>query len=279
MSRARRRIHDLLSGDHTEDRTSRWTNHAIVALISASVLAFLLETVPWIQAAYGRGLALFEAGAVVVFTVEYLGRLWSAPEDERYGGPGGRLRWMVSPLAIVDLLAILPFYLGFLVPVDLIALRLLRLFRILRLGKIARYSRSLKTMTRVVRRKRRELVMGFFTLTVLLVLASWAMWLTERHAQPEAFTSVPETLWWAVITLTTVGYGDVVPVTTVGRVLAGVLSVIGLGFIALPSGILASGFVEELQEEMRAEEEAGHELPARCPHCGELLAGDETPQP
>lgn len=271
VSKARRRAYELLSGDHAEDLASRWVNYGIVALILTSVVAFLLETIPEVRAVHGSRLVLFETLAVAVFTVEYAGRLWTAREDDRYAGIGGRLRWMGSPLAVVDLLAILPFYLGFLVPVDLIALRLLRLFRILRLGKIARYSRSLKTMTRVVRRKRRELLMAFFTLTLFLVLAAWAMWLTERHAQPEAFSSVPETLWWAVITVTTVGYGDVVPVTSLGRVLGGFLAVIGLGFIALPSGILASGFIEELQEEIRAEEEAGEELPARCPHCGELV--------
>lgn len=270
--RWRRRAHELLSGDHVDDVASRLVNYTIVTLILASVVGFMLETVEPIRAEHGFWLVALETGAVAVFTVEYLGRVWAAPEDERYEGAlVGRLRWMASPLGLIDLLAILPFYLGFLFPTDLILLRLLRLFRVLRLAKIARYSRALKTMTRVVRRKRRELAMGFFTLTLFLVLAAWAMWLVERNVQPEAFSSVPETLWWAVITLTTVGYGDVVPVTDPGQVLAGVLAVIGLGFIALPSGILASGFVEELQEQIRAEEEAGNELPARCPHCGEAI--------
>lgn len=274
MLLSRRRAHELLHGEHTGDRASRLVNYVIVALILATVAAFLLETMQPVRARAGAWLHRVELFAVAVFSVEYVGRLWTAPEDERFGdGWRARLRWMVSPLAIVDLLAILPVYLGSLVTVDLFLLRLLRLFRILRLAKIARYSRSLRTMTRVVRRKRQELLMGFFTLAILLVLAAWGMWLVEREVQPQAFASVPGTLWWAVITITTVGYGDVVPVTGLGKALAGVIAVVGLGFIALPSGILASGFVEELTEQQRAEEEAGHELPARCPHCEELLRG------
>lgn len=269
---SRRRAWELLHGEHAEDRASRWVNYLIVVLILASVVAYVLETMPEVSRRIGPELVRLELFAVAVFSVEYVGRLWTVPEDPRYSdGWRGRLRWIGTPLAIVDLLAILPFYLGALVTTDLILLRVMRLFRILRIAKISRYSESLRTMTRVFRNKRRELLTSVLTLSLLLVLAAWGMWLVEGEVQPEAFASVPATLWWAVITITTVGYGDVVPVTALGRLLAGVIAVIGLGFIALPSGIFASGFVEEMTEQQRAEEEAGRELPARCPHCHELL--------
>jgi voltage-gated potassium channel len=160
-------------------------NYLIVGLIVTTVFAFLLDNVPGIHETYGPWPVGFETFAVAVFTVEYVGRIWVAPENERHrGAVRWRLRWLVSPLGIVDLLAILPFYLGFFFPADLLLLRLFGLFRILRLAKIARYSRSLKTMTRVVRRKRRELGMALFVLSLFLVLAAWLIGLSERSVQP-----------------------------------------------------------------------------------------------
>lgn len=271
----RGRVAELLHGSHREDPVSRWTNVAIVALILANVLAFVLESVAELRAAYAPYFDAFEVVSVILFSIEYVGRLWTAPEDERFqGAVVGRLRWVITPLAVVDLLAVLPFWLGTILVLDLRVLRILRLFRIARVLKLARYSRALQAMARVVRRKRNELVMTLAGCSLLLVLAASLMWIAENQAQPEAFSSIPDALWWAVVTLTTVGYGDAVPVTTAGRLIGAAIAVIGVGFIALPAGLLASGFVEELTEEQRAEEQAGHELPARCPHCGELLAGE-----
>lgn len=270
-TRFRRRVHELLRGSHREDRLSRWVNHVIIALIVATVLAFMLETVPSIQERFGVWLFRFEMLAVFAFTVEYVGRVWSAVEEPRFAHPlKGRLRWMVTPLGVVDLLAILPFFLATVLPHGLIVLRLLRLFRVVRLAKIARYSRSLQMMVRVVRRKRRELVMAFFSVGILLVLAAWGMWMIEHPVQPDAFPSVPETLWWAVITITTVGYGDVVPITMGGRLLAGVVALLGVGFIALPAGLLAAGFVEEL-EGLPAGSPHVEGARVTCPRCGETL--------
>lgn len=272
------RVFEILRGTRDEDTLARVVNTAIVALILANVLAFILESVASLYARYGAFFDAFEVASVAVFTVEYLARLWAAPEDPQNTHPvTGRLVWMGTPLALVDLLAVLPFYLGALVPLDLRVLRVLRVLRIARVLKLARYSKALQAMGRVIRRKRSELVMTMFACALLLVLAASLMWLAEHEAQPTAFPDIPQALWWAVITLTTVGYGDVVPVTTAGRLIGALIAVIGIGFIALPAGLLASGFVEELNEEQQAAEEAGETLPARCPHCGELIAGEEPP--
>ncbi len=277
LERARLRADELLRGSHTQDALSRWVNHLLIGLILATAVAFMLETVDPIRERYGSWLVGFEGVAVIMFTLEYIGRVWTAPEEPRFAHPvTGRLRWMITPLAIVDLLAIVPFYLGAYLPYDLILLRLLRLFRVIRLAKISRYSRSLQTMARVVRRQRQELFMAFATVLMLMVLAAWGMWLIESSVQPDAFSSVPATMWWAVITLTTVGYGDVVPATTLGRILAGVIALLGVAFLALPAGILAGGFVEELTEQTPPQDRVG-ETDDACPHCGGPLPHDEAP--
>lgn len=263
----RRRVHELLRVGEEADTAARWVNGAIVTLILLSVLALILGTVEPLAAGYGDLLGAFEVLSVALFTVEYLARLWSAPEDPSYAHPlGGRLRWSVTPLALVDLLAVLPFYLPMVATLDGRSLRVLRLFRMVRVLKVARYSRSLQTMGRVFRAKRQELTLTLFTVGVLVVVASSLMYFAEHEAQPEAFSSIPETVWWAVITLTTVGYGDVIPVTTAGRILGSVIAVLGIGMIALPAGILGSGFVEEIQKRRDAAEAAAG--PLTCPHCG-----------
>lgn len=270
--RPRRRAYELLRGTRREDPLSRWVNEGIVALILLNVVAFVLESIPSLAARYGSFFTLFETVSVAIFTAEYLARLWVAPEDPQTPHPVlGRLRWSVTPLALVDLLAVAPFYLGALVPLDLRVLRALRVLRILRILKLARYSKALQAMGRVIRRKKQELVMTLAACSLLLVVAASLMWMAEQEVQPEAFGSIPQAIWWAIITLTTVGYGDAVPMTAAGRVIAAIIAIIGIGFIALPAGILASGFVEELSEEQHAIEEAGGTLPARCPHCGEEL--------
>lgn len=276
LARWRSRVHEILQGQRREDPVARWLNAGIVALILLNVAAFVLESVAELSARYGPAFHAFEIASVAVFSVEYLLRLWSATEDPERADPiAGRLRWAATPLALVDLFAVLPFYLGALVPLDLRVLRVLRLLRLVRVLKLARYSRALQAMGRVIRRKRRERLMTLFACSLLLILASSMMWMAEHEVQPDAFPDIPAALWWAVVTLTTVGYGDVVPITLVGRIIAAAIALIGVGFIALPAGILASGSVEELSEEQQAAEQAGQALPARCPHCGELLAGED----
>lgn len=238
---------------------------AIMALILLSVVGIMLETVDTVDQTYGQYLWYFEVFSIVVFTAEYLGRLWSITTSQKYRDPvTGRIRYAMTPYMIVDLLAILPFYVGGVM--DLRFLRILRIFRIFRVVKVARYSSSLQTMGIVARKKKEELVISVIVAGVLLVLASSMMYIVEHPHQPEAFSSIPRTFWWGVITLTTVGYGDTVPVTTAGQLLAGVFAVIGVGLFALPASILASGFIEEATAD-----EEDHTEWDYCPHCGEEL--------
>lgn len=169
-------------------------------------------------------------------------------------------------MALVDLLAVLPFFLQF-IGVDLRFVRAFRLMRLFRLAKAARYVTALHLFRAVARSKREELVLTTCVLALLLLVASSSMYFAEHGAQPEEFSSIPATMWWAVATLTTVGYGDVIPVTVFGRFLGSAVAILGIGLFALPTAILGSGFVEEI---------AKTKQPQRCPHCGKELSS--TPE-
>lgn len=237
----------------------------IMALIVVNVTAVILETVDWIAAAGGAFFWYFEVVSVVIFTIEYLGRIWSAIEDGTYVGPvTGRLKFASKPLLVVDLLAILPFYLALTgLQIDLRFLRALRLLRLFRLLKLVRYSTALKTFVTVFRDKKEMLVMGVVTNGLLLTLASSAMYYVEHPHQPEVFSSIPAAFYWGFITLTTVGYGDVTPVTPLGRLFTGVIAMLGVGLFALPASILASGFIKQAADDCTEGE--------YCPHCGERI--------
>lgn len=242
------------------------TDWFIMALIIASVIAVMLETVDPINARYGAHFFWFEVFAVFVFTVEYVARLWSCVESGEYNGFFiGRAKCASKPLVIIDFLAILPFYLAIAgVGADLRFLRALRLFRLFRLLKLARYSSALDVFGTVVRKKQSELMIAVFLNGLMVVIASSVMYYIEHPHQPEAFSSIPESFYWALITITTVGYGDVTPVTPLGQMVGALIALIGIGFFALPAAILASGFLEEIDDEEHTEWD-------HCPHCGEKL--------
>lgn len=253
----RRRTAQLLEAHSRDDFPSRAVDLALITLILANVAAIMLETVAWIGTGYRRYFSAFEVFSVAVFTVEYLLRLWSCVDVEDRQDPErrpSRLRWALSPLGLIDLLAILPFYVFLVLPegaVSLLVLRVFRALRLIRLFKLARYSPALNVLLSVLRRESRVLGVVSIILAIVLVMAAWGMYQLERTEQPEAFGSIPEALWWAVVTMTTLGYGDVVPVTDGGRVFAGLIALIGIGMISLPAGILASGFATELQRRNR----------------------------
>ncbi|MBO9432731.1 ion transporter [Ruegeria sp. R13_0] len=213
---------------------------ALIALITLNVAAVILETVDSIYDRWGFALNLFESLSLFVFVVEYAARLWVATENPNYKS---RASWAVSPIAIIDLLAILPALLYLLFPVDL---RLLRTFRMLRLLKLTRYSPALGMLLAVFEEEAGAFFAGFFILMVMLIFAASGAWLAEHEAQPEAFGSIPAAMWWAMATLTTVGYGDVTPVTVAGKIFGAAITVIGIGMAALPAGIIASGLNDQL---------------------------------
>lgn len=262
MKTARRRVRELLQPGRVQDPASRMVDFVILGLIIVNVAAVVVGSVAAIGTRAAPFLAALEAGSIAVFSAEYLLRLWSAPEDERYRGPVlGRLRWAVTPMALVDLAAVLPFFLA-IAGVDLRFVRALRLMRIARLAKAARYVEAFGLMAAVFRSKREELALTAGVVGILLVVSASLMYYAENGVQPEAFSSIPATMWWAVATLTTVGYGDVYPVTALGRLLGAAVAITGIGLFALPTAILGSGFMEELDRR------AGRRA---CPHCGEPL--------
>jgi voltage-gated potassium channel len=241
------RLFQVLEAGHPGDRLSQLFDAAMVLLILANVAAVIAETVGTLQARYGAAFWTFEVVSVAVFTAEYLARLWVATEHPslaRHGAFGGRLRGACGPFMLIDLLAILPFYLALLFPV--LDLRMLRVFRLLRLLKLARYSPALATLWRVLVDERRALGAALIIMMGLLTLSATVIYHVERAAQPEAFGSIPSAMWWAIATLTTVGYGDVTPVTPLGRAIGGLVMLFGLAMFALPIAIVASGFASEI---------------------------------
>lgn len=258
----RRHFHDVLEPASARHQVlSRAMDMFILGLIAASVLALALETVPSLSRTHQGLFFEIEYYCVYFFTVEYVLRLWTCVEDKRYPGAVlGRLRYLLSAYALIDLFAILPFYLDTFLPFSLISLRALRVFRIF---KAARYSAAVKTLVEVFREKKEQLVLTLSILLVLLLISSNVIYFAEKQAQPEVFSSIPAAMWWAVSTLSTVGYGDMYPVTAPGKLIGSFISILGIGFFALPAGIMSSGFSGRLQRR-RSDT-------ATCPHCGQPL--------
>jgi voltage-gated potassium channel len=241
-------------------------NFFLVAIILLNVLALILESEPWLYAAYGPWFDYFEIFSVAVFSVEYVLRLWACTEHAQYARPiAGRLRYMVSFMAIIDLLAILPFYLVGLAGGYTRVLRLFRLFRLFRMLKLVRYSNALDTMSRVLRNKREEIIITMLVLTMVIIVSSTVMYYAENEAQPDKFPSILSAMWWAIITLATVGYGDVYPVTELGRAFGALTALFGVALFALPAGLIGAGFMEEIDRQREAAEGRKKVI---CPHCG-----------
>jgi len=220
----------------------------LITLISLNVLAVILETLPSLQDQYQTFFNSFEVISVIIFSIEYVARVWCSVEnaDKNYTHPiRGRLRYMLTPMALLDLIVILPFYLGFFLSVDL---RFMRVLRLLRIFKLSRYSSSMTLLLQVLADEAKSIWAALFVLCLLIILASSLTYLAEHDAQPEAFSSIPAAMWWAIITMTSVGYGDVTPITVIGKVLASVISIISIGIVALPAGLLASGFSEAIRK-------------------------------
>jgi len=259
----RERTWEIVEVAKRGDTASRAFDTTILTLIFLNVIAVIIGSVQSIQTRWGKSLDLFETVSVIVFTLEYITRLWSCTVDSRFSGRiRGRVRHVFRVVSIIDLLAILPFYLPFL-GVDLRSFRALRLLRILRIAKIGRYYSSLTLIKSVFRSKKEELALTSVLLCLLLVVSATLLYFCEYEVQPDAFSSIPATMWWSVATLTTVGYGDIYPVTIMGRLFASIIAILGIGMFALPTGILGAGFVEAIQKSKKSER--------TCPHCGKEI--------
>ncbi|QOR40750.1 ion transporter [Billgrantia diversa] len=232
-------------------------NRAVCALILLASLMAVLETEPTLrQAASGLFFSL-EVFFVTTFLAEYACRMYAAGEEPRYRGISGRIRYAFSFWALVDLLAILPFFLAFLPFNNVFLLRMMRVLRILRLARLGRFSRAWSALAGALHARSYELLLSVGVAGLLLLLSAACLYVVEAAEQPEAFGSVPRALWWSIATLTTVGYGDVTPITPLGKLFAGITAVAGIGIIAMPTGILAAAFSDVFQhKDPRSEDEA-----------------------
>ncbi len=240
----RKKIWLLLEPAKENDGLSRFIDIFLLILIFLNVLMVILETVEDLFLNYNKFFRIFEYFSVLIFSLEYVGRFWSCVEDNHGSDSFLRIRikYLFSFSALVDLIAILPSLLAFIFPsVDMRFIRVLRIFRFL---KFSRYSSSISNLLEVIWDQRKSFGAAFFILFIMLILASSGIYLVEKDAQPEKFGNIPQAMWWSIVTLTTVGYGDVYPITALGKIFGSVIIILGIGTVALPSGILASAFTE-----------------------------------
>ena len=241
----KRRIAEVLE-EQVGDQPGRIVGRLIVLLILVNLVAVTLESVPKLAAEYGTLFSAIEITSLLVFSIEYLLRIWVAgeqPAQRHLDTAKARWRYVRSPAGIIDLLAVLPFWFSFVLPTDL---RVLLIFRILRFLKLARYSPGMRSLLDALYAERRALIGCFVIMLGTTLMAATAMHLVEQHAQPDKFGTIPDAMWWAIVTLGTIGYGDVVSITTLGRIVAGATIFGGLIMIALPVGIIATAFAEEI---------------------------------
>lgn len=246
----------------------RLINGFLIFLILLNVIAVIMETVQPIYMEHQTFFYYFDVISIFIFTVEYILRVWTCTEEERYRHPVfGRIRYIFSLGALIDLLAILPFYIHIVATLDLRMLRILRLLRLFRVFRLTAYMKSARLIVNVFKSRVNELLLSLVLLFFLLIISSCLIYFVEHVAQPDKFVSIPDTLWWSIITLTTVGYGDMIPITSVGKILTGIILLSGVALFALPAGIITAGFLEESRK-------AKKHTHIKCPHCGELVDVD-----
>ena len=240
-------IFRLLEDSEKKHGAQPLVNLLIVGLIVLNSIAVALATVESYKVSYKEVFDAFEIFSVIFFTLEYILRVWICTErsEKNYKHPiKGRLRYIFSPFAIIDLIAILPFFLGSFVEMDL---RFMRAFRLIRIFRFASKSVTLQALGNVFKKESRTLLAALLVMIIVLFTASTIMYYLEKDIQPEKFGSIPEAMWWGVAALTTVGFGDSVPVSVQGKFLAGIIMILGIVIYALPAGVFASAFVRELQ--------------------------------
>lgn len=258
----RRRVYEILKISDIKGSISYRFDILLIVIILLNALVLIFETVESIHRQHATFFMYFDRFSIAFFTLEYLLRIWSITESPRHRHPlTGRLSFIFSPLAIIDLLAFLPFYLPFM-GIDLRFVRMLRVFR------VSRHFKAFNLMVNVWRNKREELLVSLIFVAFILVITSCIMYYVEHEEQPEAFSSIPATMWWGVATLTTVGYGDMYPITPMGKFLGSLIALLGVGLVALPAGILASGFSEEMNREAQLKQNT-------CPTCGREISKEE----
>lgn len=270
MRRLKVAVYNLIRDDDENNLAGNVFDACIITLIIINVLMVILDTFK--MPAWFRQLSYYvELSSVIVFTIEYLLRLWVSDLSRSKDGPVmARIKYIFSFMAVIDLLAILPFYLPLLISIDLRVLRILRMVRLIRLLKVNRYTKALKTIGDVFKNKASQLFSSMFVVLLLMIASSIIIYNVENPVQPDVFSNAFSGMWWSIVTLTTVGYGDIYPITVPGRVFSAVIALLGIGLIAVPTGILSSGFVERIAEKQNVNhrrEEKKH----YCPYCGKYI--------
>jgi voltage-gated potassium channel len=239
--RLRAQVFAILHAPDSRNRTARWVNYFLAALIIANAVSVTLETIPGINVQLARTLWWFEAVSTGVFIVEYLARVWTCVEQHHLSRPvAGRLRFMTQPLSLLDLVAIATYW----TPWDLRFLRIVRLVRLLKVFHLYEFEAALDRLSVSLSRRKELLLVAVVLMVMFVYLASSLLYQFEHQRQPEVFSSVPATFWWATVTFNTIGYGDMVPLTSMGRLFASLVSVFGIGVFALPTAIVIAAIIE-----------------------------------
>jgi voltage-gated potassium channel len=271
MKKLKLRIYNLIREGDVNGLASNIFDGVIICLIILNVILVILDTFKlpgWFE-----GISYYiEFISIIVFTIEFILRVWvsdiARPEDNPIVA---RIKYLFTLMALIDLLAILPFYIPFVITVDLRVLRLLRTFRLMRLFKVNRYTSALKTIADVFKHKASQLITSLFIILILMIISSIIIYNVENPAQPEIFSNAFSGMWWAIVTLTTVGYGDIYPITIVGRIFSAVISILGIGLIAMPTGIISAGFIERTANKQKESSDSETNKKRYCPYCGKLI--------
>ena len=252
-------IWDLLENQEDDHGLSKFVDYFFMTLIILTIIVLILETEKNIKDNYYNVIYLIETIVVIFFSIEYILRLITCTSSIKFSGKYGRIKYIFSFMGLIDLIAILPFYLYFLSD-NLLFLRILRLLRILRILKGFQYSKSLDKILIIVGKRKDDMLAALMILTSLLLITSVGIYYAENESQPEKFSSILSSMWWSVATLTTVGYGDIYPVTTLGKFFGSLSAIFGVGLFAIPTGILATGFSDHEKSEI-----------IKCNNCGSII--------
>lgn len=290
----KKKVFEVLELSSKKNIINRLVAFFIISIVLINVVVVIMQTVSDVAVKYADFFRIFEIIVIYVFTIEYLLKLWSCTSMKQFSHPiKGRIRFMLSPFSVIDILSFLPFYIPFVIPLNISVIRIFRIFRLIRIFRLARYFGSLKAMGDVISSKKKELTITAVNILVLLVISSSLIYVVENPAQNNDFSSIPAAMWWGVSTLTTVGYGDVYPITPLGKFLGAIIALLGVGIFALPIGIIAAGFNEKIHAESNIKHEKNinslknhmtQHLDAhkkhltrhlnkhlKCPHCGKRL--------
>ena len=281
MNKLRQEIYDVIRDDDQNKLSGTIFDSIIIVFILVNTVFIVLDTFHFVGR-YQAFSSIIESIATFVFTIEYILRIWTAPLNRPKEKPTvARIKYIFSPMAAIDLLSILPSFLPFFLSSGLKVIRGLRIIRLMRIFKANRYNDAFTIIGRVFRKKARQLLSSTFVVFLLMLIASMMMYDIENAAQPDKFDNAFSAFWWAMATVTTVGYGDLYPITTIGKIIGGLIAFLGIGLVAVPTGIISAGFIEENQAlerehavafcEPKTDRTANSMEKSYCPYCGQKL--------